>query len=48
VVPVDDVLGGDGSQEAAAVSVEDLRRFSQTAQDLADPDVVEKAWGRGC
>lgn len=26
------------------VTAADLRRFSQTVQDLADPDVMDQAW----
>ncbi|MFI5711533.1 antitoxin [Kribbella sp. NPDC051620] len=36
------------SQEAGRsddpVTVADLKRFSQTARDLADPDVMDQAW----
>lgn len=37
-------LAQDAATEGAAVSVEDLARFTDTFADLADPDVMSQAW----
>jgi hypothetical protein len=37
-------LAQDASTSGSAVSVEDLARFTETFGDLADPDVMSRAW----
>ena len=34
----------EGIQAGEPVTVDDLRRFSRLAGDLADPEVMRKAW----
>jgi Ribbon-helix-helix protein, copG family len=38
-------LAQDAAVQDAAVSVEDLTRFAEVFSDLADPDVMSRAWG---
>ncbi len=37
-------LAQDAVTEGSAVTVEDLARFADTFGDLADPDVMSRAW----
>jgi plasmid stability protein len=37
-------LAQDAASSEAAVSVTDLARFAEVFSDLADPDVMSKAW----
>ena len=37
-------LAQDAAVQDAAVSVEDLTRFAEVFGDLADPDVMARAW----
>jgi hypothetical protein len=37
-------LAQDAAVQDAAVSVEDLTRFAEVFSDLADPDVMSRAW----
>lgn len=37
-------LAQDAAVQDAAVSVEDLTRFAEVFCDLADPDVMSRAW----
>ena len=37
-------LAQDASAPGSPVSVEDLARFADTFADLADPDVMSRAW----
>jgi plasmid stability protein len=37
-------LAQDAATEDSAVTVEDLARFADTFGDLADPDVMSRAW----
>jgi negative regulator of replication initiation len=37
-------LSQDAGRTDATVTAADLRRFSQTVRDLADPDVMGQAW----
>lgn len=37
-------LAQDAATSEAAVSVADLARFAEVFADLADPDVMSKAW----
>jgi hypothetical protein len=37
-------LTQDAAVDGSAVSVQDLRRFSETFADLADPEVMTQAW----
>lgn len=37
-------LAQDAATPAAPVSVQDLERFAGTFGDLADPDVMSRAW----
>jgi plasmid stability protein len=37
-------LAHDAATPGSAVSVEDLARFAGTFADLADPDVMSRAW----
>jgi hypothetical protein len=37
-------LAQDAARPGTAVSVQDLARFAETFADLADPDVMSRAW----
>ena len=37
-------LAQDAAVEGPAVGVQDLRRFTETFADLADPEVMAQAW----
>jgi Ribbon-helix-helix protein, copG family len=37
-------LAQDAVRSGSAVSVQDLARFAETFGDLADPDVMARAW----
>jgi hypothetical protein len=37
-------LAQDAAVSGSAVAVQDLRRFSETFADLADPEVMSQAW----
>lgn len=39
-------LGQDAQRSEAPVTTDDLLRFADRFTDLADPDVMDRAWGR--
>lgn len=42
------VLTQEAAQPAGRVTVEDLKRTAEVFADLANPEVMERAWRRDC